>query len=77
MHDSQVAGQLIDQVSGEHLVADKGYDSEEIREKARTKNMVPVIPKRSNSKTPNPEFDLLSEPYNQVFDDHSHLEKHS
>lgn len=57
MHDSQVAGQLIDQVDGENLIADKGYDSEEIREKARRKNMVPIIPKRSNSKTPNPEFD--------------------
>ena len=57
VHDSQVAGQLIDQVIGENLIADKGYDSEEIRNKARSKNMTPIIPKRSNSKTPNPEFD--------------------
>jgi transposase len=57
VHDSQVAGQLIDQIEGQNLIADKGYDSEEIREKARRKNMVPIIPKRSNSKTPNPEFD--------------------
>jgi transposase len=57
VHDSQVAPTLIDQVSGENLIADKGYDSEEIREKARSKNMVPIIPKRSNSKTPNPDYD--------------------
>jgi transposase len=57
VHDSQVAGLLIDQVNGDNLIADKGYDSEEIRNKARSKNMVPIIPKRSNSKTPNPEFD--------------------
>lgn len=57
VHDSQVAATLIDQVQGENLIADKRYDSEEIREKARSKNMVPIIPKRSNSKTPNPEFD--------------------
>tara|TARA_B110001454_G_scaffold218378_1_gene246167 strand:+ start:655 stop:945 length:291 start_codon:yes stop_codon:yes gene_type:complete len=39
------------------LIADKGYDSEEIRERARSKKMTPIIPKGSNSKTPNPEFD--------------------
>ncbi len=57
VHDSQVAGDLIDQFDGEHLLADKAYDSEEIREKAREKNINPVIPRRSNSKKPNPEFD--------------------
>ena len=58
VHDSQVAPQLIDQVQGEILIADKGYDSESIREKARSKNMVPVIPKRSNNKNPDKDFDL-------------------
>jgi len=57
VHDSQVAGQLIEQINGDNLIADKGYDSEEIRQKARDKKMTPIIPKRSNSKTPNPEFD--------------------
>lgn len=33
-HDSQVAGQLIEQVDGENLIADKGYDSKEIRKKS-------------------------------------------
>lgn len=58
MHDSQVAPQLIDKVQGEFLIADKGYDSESIREKSRSKNMIPVIPKRSNSKNPDQDFDL-------------------
>ena len=37
MHDSQVAQTLIDQVSGEFLIADKGYDSEAIRDYAKSK----------------------------------------
>lgn len=57
VHDSQAAPTLIEQVQGEILIADKGYDSEAIREKARSKNMIPIIPKRSNNKTPNPEYD--------------------
>jgi len=48
---------LIEKIDGENLIADKGYDSEDIREKARNKKMVPIIPKRYNNKTPNPEFD--------------------
>ncbi len=39
------------------LMADKGYDSECIRDKARSHNMIPVVPKRKNAKQPNPEFD--------------------
>jgi transposase len=57
VHDSQVAGKLIEQFDGENLLADKGYDSEEIREKARSKNIRPSIPRRSNSKRPNPDFE--------------------
>lgn len=40
-----------------HFIADKGYDSEAIREQARDAGMNPVIPRKSNSKKPNPEFD--------------------
>ncbi len=58
VHNSQVAPQLIDQISGEILIATKGYDSESIREKARSKNMIPFIPKRSNNKNPDKDFDL-------------------
>lgn len=57
VHDSQVAGKIIEQIDGENLLADKAYDSEKIRDKARNKKINPMIPRRSNSKKPNPEFD--------------------
>ena len=58
VHDSQVAKQLID-IVGEatYLIADKGYDAEHIRIYAKNKNMIPIIPLRSNSKRSNKEFD--------------------
>ena len=58
IHDSQIAPKLIELVEkAEYLVADKGYDSEKIRECARTFDMIPVIPRKSNSSKGNPEFD--------------------
>lgn len=39
------------------LLADKGYDSEKMREKARGKKITPMMPTRSNSKKSNPELD--------------------
>lgn len=58
VHDAQVAGTIIENI-GEamHFIADKGYDSGLIREQARHAGMNPVIPRKSNSKKPNPEFD--------------------
>ena len=57
VHDSQVAKQLID-IVGEatYLIAGKGYDAEHIRICAKNKNMIPIIPLRSNSKRSNKEF---------------------
>lgn len=58
VHDAKVAHQLIAKIGvAEHFIADKGYDSEAIREQARAAGMNPVIPRKSNSKKPNPEFD--------------------
>ena len=58
IHDSQVAGDLIDMIGrADYFIADKGYDSEAIRDKARMHDMTPVIPKRANFKQSNPEFD--------------------
>ncbi len=59
VHDWKVADKLIEKLSDkvENLVADKGYDSEAIRERARQAGMKPIIPRKSNSKKPNPEFD--------------------
>ena len=58
VHDSQVAEQLIETVeAADYLIADKGYDAETIRILIKNKNMIPIIPMRSNSKRSNKEFD--------------------
>jgi transposase len=58
VHDSQKAIELIEKLPiAEVLTADKGYDSEEIREKIREKGMRPNIPRRKNSKTDNTDID--------------------
>lgn len=58
VHDSKVASQLIDIAEdADYIVADKGYDSDAIRDAARAHNMIPIIPRRTNSNKPNPEFD--------------------
>ena len=41
VHDSKAAKKVISQIEGETL--DKGYDSDKIREQARSKNMIPII----------------------------------
>ncbi|MDP1448674.1 IS5 family transposase [Acinetobacter lwoffii] len=58
VHDSQVVKQLIDTVGeATYLIADKGYDAEHIRIYAQNKDMIPIIPMRSNNKRSNKEFD--------------------
>ena len=58
IHDSKVAGKIIEKVGGAgHFIADKGYGSEEIRELSKKAGMNPIIPRKSNSQKPNPEFD--------------------
>jgi len=58
VHDSKAAPQIIEKVKGaKNFIADKGYDSEAIREQARTEKMNPVIPRKANSKKANQEFD--------------------
>lgn len=58
VHDVKAAPEIIRKLeSAEQFVGDKGYDSEEIREQVRAKGINPVIPRKSNSKKPNPEFD--------------------
>ncbi len=43
---------LIEDIEAEHLLVDKGYDSNEIVEEALSRGMNPVIPPRSNRKNP-------------------------
>ena len=58
VHDAKAADKIIAKVgTAEHLIADRGYDSDAIRECARRAGMKPIIPRKSNSKKPNPEFD--------------------
>ena len=40
-----------------YIIADKGYDSEEIRELIREKGSTPLIPRKKNSKTGNDDMD--------------------
>lgn len=58
VHDSTEAQALIDDLpAGDSLVADKGYDSERIREQVEAKGMEAVIPRRRNSKKGNASLD--------------------
>ena len=40
-----------------HNIADKGYDSEDVREQIRNNPSNPVIPRKKNSKTGNTDID--------------------
>ena len=60
VHDATEADTIIEKIgTAEHFIADKGYDSDLIRETARRAGMSPVIPRRGNSTKPNPEFDAF------------------
>ena len=50
--DSSQAIALIEDIEAEHLLADKGYDSNQIVEAALAQGMNPVIPPRSSRKEP-------------------------
>lgn len=50
--DCTQAGTLIEGLSAEHLLADRGYDSEAIVEQATKQGMQVVIPPRKNRKVP-------------------------
>ena len=49
--DCTQGSRLIEGITAEYLLADRGYDSDAIVEQARTKGMNPVIPPRRNRKT--------------------------
>lgn len=56
--DYKVAGTIIENIrEARHFIADKGYDSDLIREQARPAEMKPVITRKSNSKRLKLEFD--------------------
>jgi transposase len=57
VHDSKMASELIEMLpDSKYIVADKGYDSEAIRDKIRSRKSTPVIPRK---KTPRLEMMIL------------------
>jgi transposase len=58
VHDSQAAPELIARLPpADYTIADKGYDSEEIRVLIREKGSLPLIPRKKNSKTGTDDMD--------------------
>lgn len=58
VHDCKVAPEFIAQLpSADYTVADKGYDSKEVRQIIREKFSIPIIPRKSNSKIGNDDMD--------------------
>ncbi len=50
------------------MVADKGYDSEAIRDKVRERDSNPVIPRKQNSKTGNDDIDWCLYKYRHLIE---------
>ena len=51
VHNSKAAPTLINMLPrADYIIADRGYDSEVLREQIRDKNAIPVIPRKKNSK---------------------------
>ena len=58
VNDIKAAPGLVERLPlGEFLIADKGYDSEILRDKIKAKGSIPVIPRRSHSKIGNGDMD--------------------
>lgn len=54
----QVAPELIELLPhSDYKIADKGYDSEELRQQIREQNSIPIIPRKSNSTIGNKDID--------------------
>ena len=63
-HDAPLAIPLIQAFTAEHLLADKGYDSDAIREFATEKGITPQIPPKKNRKE------------ERLYDKHLYKERH-
>ena len=58
IHDSTAASELIEPLPpAKAVVADKGYDSEKIREQIKSRGAIAVIPRKSNSVIGNADMD--------------------
>jgi len=58
VHDCKIAPEFIEKLpAAPFTIADKGYDSEEVRDAIYKKSSIPVIPRKSNSKIGNADMD--------------------
>ena len=58
VHDAKVAPEFIKNLPvADYTIADRGYDSEEIREQIKQKSSIPVLPRKKNSKIGNGDID--------------------
>jgi len=58
VHDCKIALKFFAQLTdADYMIADRGYDSEELRDLVRSKSSIPAIPKKSNSKIGNDDMD--------------------
>ena len=58
VHDCKVAPEFFAKLpNADYMIADKGYDSEALRDLIRAKSSVPVIPRKSNSTIGNDDMD--------------------
>ena len=58
IHDNTAASELIEPLPpAKAVVADKGYDSEKIREQIKSRGAIAVIPRKSNSVIGNADMD--------------------
>ena len=66
VHDSKMAGSLIEGLNAEHFLADKGYDSKSLVEAAEAEGMTVLIPSRSNSLEPRTYDAVIYKERNQI-----------
>jgi transposase len=58
VHDCKIAPEFISNLPrSDYTIADKGYDSEELRGLIRSQHSIPIIPKKNNSLTGNHDMD--------------------
>ena len=69
VHYSKTAPILIDMLpTSDYIIADRGYDSEALREQIRNKNAITVIPRKKNSKVDNADIDWCLYKYRHLVD---------
>lgn len=59
IHDVTKGEALLSKSAAENIIADKAYDADYLRDAALLKQMIPHIPRKSNSSKPNLSFDKL------------------